>query len=159
MLSSKTHVVSCINTQRLHSQLSLSSGPPTECNNILSVTGFNASSSDGNTGSSLDVPQLWGSTEQSPWLELELTERSTITGRRFKLRSSGLVLCFWKPFLLFPGVITTGSAQRYIESYVVYFSKDRKNWKPHKDVVTKEKKVAPPPPHRRGLSLGRRFPW
>lgn len=143
MLSSKTHVVSCINPQRLHSQLNLSSGPPTECNNILSVTGFNASSSSGNTGSS---PQLGGSADQRPWLELELSDRSTVTGRRLKLRSYGLVPRFWKPFFLFPGVITTGSAQRYIESYVVYFSKDRKNWKPHKDVLTKEKKVRPPLP-------------
>lgn len=151
MLSSKTHVVSCINTQRLHRQLNLSSGPPTECNNILSVTGSNASSS-GNAGSSLD-----GSAEQSPWLELELSDRSTITGRRLELRSYGLVPWFWKPFFLFPGVITTGSAQRYIESYVVYFSKDRKNWKPHKDVSTKEKKVRPPP--TAGSSLRRPFPW
>lgn len=154
MLSSKTHVVSCIDTQRLHSLLNLSSGPPTECNNILSVTGFNASSSSGSTGSSPDaLPQLRGSTGQSSWLELELSDRSTITGRRLKLRSSGLVPCVWKPFFLFPGVITTGSAQRYIESYVVYFSKDRKNWKPHKDVLTREKKVRPPP------DLRRRFPW
>lgn len=139
MLSSKTHVVSCINPQRLHSQLNLSSGPPTECNNILSVAGFNASSSSGNTGSSPDA------LPQSPWLELELSDRSTITGRRLKLRSYGLVPSFWKAFLLFPGVVTTGSAQRYIESYVVYFSKDRKNWKPHKDGLTKEQKVRPPP--------------
>lgn len=146
------HVVSCINARRLHSQLHLSSGPPPECNNILSVSGSNASSSSGNTGPSLDA------TEQSPGLELELSDRSTITGRRLKVRRSGLVPCFWKPlFFLFPGVITTGSAQRYVESYAVYFSKDRKNWKPHKDVLTKEKKVRPP--NRRGSSLRRRLPW
>lgn len=48
---------------------------------------------------------------------------------------------FFFCFFPFTGVITTGSAQRYIESYTVYFSKDRKNWKLHKDVLSKEKKV------------------
>lgn len=47
-------------------------------------------------------------------------------------------LFFFHPFT---GVITTGSAQRYLESYIVSFSKDRKNWRPHKDVLSKEKKV------------------
>lgn len=46
--------------------------------------------------------------------------------------------------LLSAGVVTTGSAQRYIESYAVYFSKDRKSWKLHKDVQSKEKKVGVP---------------
>lgn len=40
-------------------------------------------------------------------------------------------------------MITTGSAQRYIESFIVSFSKDRKNWKLHKDVFSREKKVCP----------------
>lgn len=44
-------------------------------------------------------------------------------------------------FFILPGVITTGSAQRYLESYIVSFSKDRKNWKLHRDVLSKEKKV------------------
>lgn len=40
-------------------------------------------------------------------------------------------------------MITTGSAQRYLESYILSFSKDRKNWRPHRDVLSKEKKVCP----------------
>lgn len=148
--SSKVHVVSCINTQGLHSQANLSSGPPTECNNILTASAFNASSSSSGTGgSSLDAqsrPQ--GCSGQGPWLYLELSDRSTITGRRFELKS-----CWFSPYFvlltgkipLFPGVITTGSAQHYIESFLVYSSKDRKNWKLHRDVLSKERKVRTPP--------------
>ncbi|CAG00056.1 unnamed protein product, partial [Tetraodon nigroviridis] len=114
----KAHVASCVNTQGLHSEPILSSAPPTECNNILSDSGSNASSSSRNWGSGLDgQPRPGDEAAPSPWLELELRDRSTITG-----------------------VITTGSAQFYIESYIVYFSKDRKNWKLHKDVLSKEKK-------------------
>uniref|UniRef100_H3CWB9 Uncharacterized protein n=1 Tax=Tetraodon nigroviridis TaxID=99883 RepID=H3CWB9_TETNG len=103
-LFTSAHVASCVNTQGLHSEPILSSAPPTECNNILSDSGSNASSSSKNWGSGLDgQPRPGDEAAPSPWLELELRDRSTITG-----------------------VITTGSAQFYIESYIVYFSKDRK---------------------------------
>lgn len=92
MLSSKAHVASCVNTQGLHSEPILSSGPPTECNNILSDSALNASSSSGNSGSSLDgQPRPGGRTAPSPWLELELSDKSTITGTRFELMVNSIV--------------------------------------------------------------------
>lgn len=85
MLSSEAHVSSCVNTQGLHSEPILSSAPPPECNNILSNSGFNASSSSGNSGSGPDgQPRPGGGTAPSPWLELELGDRRTITGTRFE---------------------------------------------------------------------------
>lgn len=39
------------------------------------------------------------------------------------------------------GIITTGSDEYYIESYILLFSKDRKNWKLYKGALSKEKKV------------------
>lgn len=77
----------------------LSSGPQTECNNILSVSGLNASSfwnkncqehtmfwSCRNMVSSYDL-QSWaaGANNPNPLVELELSDRSTITGKMFKL--------------------------------------------------------------------------
>ncbi|XP_066539600.1 discoidin, CUB and LCCL domain-containing protein 1 [Hoplias malabaricus] len=56
--------------------------------------------------------------DQKPWLELELWNRSSITG-----------------------IITKGLPNVYIESYTLLFSKDRKNWKVYKDLSSKEKKV------------------
>lgn len=85
-LSSKAHVASCVNTQGLHSEPILSSAPPTECNNILSDSGSNASSSSRNWGSGLDgQPRPGDEAAPSPWLELELRDRSTITGTRFEV--------------------------------------------------------------------------
>ncbi len=40
------------------------------------------------------------------------------------------------------GIITTGSNEFYIESYILQFSKDRKNWKLYKGALSKEKKVS-----------------
>lgn len=81
----------------------LSSGPQTECNNILSVSGLNASSfwnkncqeqtmfwSCRNMVSSHDLqPWAAGANDADPWVELELSDRSTITGM-FKLE------CEWE---------------------------------------------------------------
>ncbi|XP_041799225.1 discoidin, CUB and LCCL domain-containing protein 1 isoform X2 [Chelmon rostratus] len=103
-----------------------------ECDNFLSVSGLNASSfwdknsqehamfwSSRNMGSSHEfLPWAAGGNDPTPWVELELSDRSTITG-----------------------IITTGTNEYYIESYILFISKDRKNWKLSKDALTKEKKV------------------
>lgn len=92
MLSSEAHGASCVNSRGLHSEPILSSAPPTECNNILSDSRFNASSSSGNPGSSLDSrPRPGAGAALSPWLELELTDRSTITGTRLELMVNSTV--------------------------------------------------------------------
>ncbi|XP_059194456.1 discoidin, CUB and LCCL domain-containing protein 1 isoform X1 [Centropristis striata] len=103
-----------------------------ECNNILSITGLNASSfwdknsqehtmfwSSKNMGSSHKVlPWEANSNDASPWMELGLSDKSTITG-----------------------IITTGSNNYHIESYSLFFSKDRKTWKLYKGALSKEKRV------------------
>lgn len=103
-----------------------------ECKNILDVSGLNASSfgeknsqehksswSSQNMDSGLKFLS-WAadSNDPNPWVELELSDRKTITG-----------------------IITTGSNDFYIESYILLFSKDRKNWKLYKGALSKEKKV------------------
>ncbi|XP_034465764.1 discoidin, CUB and LCCL domain-containing protein 1 isoform X2 [Hippoglossus hippoglossus] len=103
-----------------------------ECNNILPVSGLNASTfwnknsqehkkfwSSRNKDSSHEF-LLWTAenNDANPWVELELSDRSTITG-----------------------IITTGSNEDYTESYILLFSKDRKNWKPYKGALSKDKKV------------------
>ncbi|KAM9310617.1 discoidin, CUB and LCCL domain-containing protein 1 isoform 2-T2 [Pholidichthys leucotaenia] len=103
-----------------------------ECNNILPVFGLNASSFwDKNSqrqrmfSSSRNVDSnheflLWTAdlNDRRPWVEMELSERSTIMG-----------------------IITTGSRDHYLESYVLLFRQDRKTWKLYKDALSKEKKV------------------
>ncbi|XP_035483126.1 discoidin, CUB and LCCL domain-containing protein 1 isoform X1 [Scophthalmus maximus] len=103
-----------------------------ECNNILPISGYNASSfwdknsqehralwSSRNMDSSHEF-LLWAadSGDRNPWVELELSDRSTITG-----------------------IITMGSDEYYTESYSLLFSKDGKNWKLYKGAFSKEKKV------------------
>ncbi|XP_068999193.1 discoidin, CUB and LCCL domain-containing protein 1 isoform X1 [Embiotoca jacksoni] len=103
-----------------------------ECNNILAVSGLNASSfwdknspehrmfwSSRNMDSGHEF-LLWAaeSNDPNPWVEMELSDRSTITG-----------------------IITMGSNEFYIESHILLFSKDRKNWKLYKGALSKEKKV------------------
>nr|XP_020511879.1 discoidin, CUB and LCCL domain-containing protein 1-like isoform X1 [Labrus bergylta] len=103
-----------------------------ECKNILSVSGLNASSfrdkqsqegttfwSSRNMGTSHEV-LTWvaDSNDLDPWVELEISDRSTITG-----------------------IITIGSNEYYIESFILFFSKERKNWKLYKGALSKEKKV------------------
>ncbi|XP_029307277.1 discoidin, CUB and LCCL domain-containing protein 1 isoform X2 [Cottoperca gobio] len=103
-----------------------------ECNNILRVSGLNASSfwdknsqedrmfwSSTNMVSSHDfLPWAADDNDPNPWVELGLSDRSTITG-----------------------IITMGSNEHYIESYSLFFSKDRKTWKLYKGALSKEKKV------------------
>ncbi|XP_054478261.1 discoidin, CUB and LCCL domain-containing protein 1 isoform X2 [Anoplopoma fimbria] len=103
-----------------------------DCNNILSVSGLNASSfwdkesqehkmfwSSRNMDSSHQA-LLWAAdgNDLNPWVELGLSDRSTITG-----------------------IITTGSNDNFIESFSLFFSKDRKTWKLYKGALSKEKKV------------------
>ncbi|KAA0703495.1 Discoidin, CUB and LCCL domain-containing protein 1 [Triplophysa tibetana] len=58
------------------------------------------------------------SDDQQPWLELELGNKSSVTG-----------------------IVTKGTLHHYIESYTLMFSKDRKNWKVYKAISSKDKKV------------------
>uniref|UniRef100_A0A3Q3J878 Uncharacterized protein n=1 Tax=Monopterus albus TaxID=43700 RepID=A0A3Q3J878_MONAL len=58
------------------------------------------------------------SNDPNPWVELELSDNSTIKG-----------------------IITTGSNEDYIESYILLFSKDRKHWKPYRSARSKERKL------------------
>ncbi|XP_077431533.1 discoidin, CUB and LCCL domain-containing protein 1 isoform X2 [Vanacampus margaritifer] len=103
-----------------------------ECNNILAVYGLNASSFEDResqahkfswstrTVHSGHEGLVWtaGWNDPSPWVELGLTDKSSITG-----------------------VITTASSENHIKSYTLLFSRDRKNWKVYKDAVNKEEKV------------------
>lgn len=104
-----------------------------ECNRDLTVSGFNASSLwetvDSLGQRVLGAPRnkdsesqflhwVADSYDKDPWLELELTEKSTVTG-----------------------IITSGSPDFYIESYTLLFSKDRKIWKVYKASQSREKKV------------------
>ncbi|XP_068179386.1 discoidin, CUB and LCCL domain-containing protein 1 [Antennarius striatus] len=101
-----------------------------ECNSILNFSGLNGSSvweknngehtmswSSGHQGSKL-LPGITGDNDPKPWMELELSDRSTITG-----------------------MVTTGSHEGYIKSYVLLFSRDRTNWKLYKGALSKEKRV------------------
>lgn len=90
-----------------------------ECKNILSVSGLNASSfwDKKNQDHTTFLPWTADSNDPEPWVELELSEKSNITG-----------------------IITTGSNKYYIESFILLFSKDRKNWKLYK-ALSREKKV------------------
>ncbi|CAN9513969.1 unnamed protein product [Ophioblennius macclurei] len=103
-----------------------------ECKNVLTVSGLNASSFwDKN---SPEHGMFWSprymdrsheflqwaadSDDSSPWVEMELDNKSTITG-----------------------ILTMGSNEYYIKTYVLLFSKDRKNWRLYKGALSKEKKV------------------
>ncbi|KAM9852144.1 discoidin, CUB and LCCL domain-containing protein 1 [Aulostomus maculatus] len=102
-----------------------------ECNKIMAVSVLNASSFwEKNSQDHRISPSSrkmdfrhgflnWAadSDDPEPWVELELSDRSTITG-----------------------VITIGSNEFYIESYVL-FSKDRRTWKLYKDALSKDQKV------------------
>ncbi|XP_074538880.1 discoidin, CUB and LCCL domain-containing protein 1 [Halichoeres trimaculatus] len=91
-----------------------------ECKNILSVSSLNASSSwdKKDQEHTKFLPWTADSNDPEPWVELELSEKSNITG-----------------------IITTGSNKYYIESFILLFSKDRKNWKLYKGALSREKKV------------------
>ncbi|CAL8286803.1 unnamed protein product [Merluccius merluccius] len=83
-----------------------------ECNDNLMASVANTSSSWGNAGSQTSPrsspSETWAADDRNPWVELELRERSTVTG-----------------------IITTGSAKSYIQNYTLRFSKDRRSWKPY----------------------------
>nr|XP_020464147.1 discoidin, CUB and LCCL domain-containing protein 1-like [Monopterus albus] len=103
-----------------------------ECNNVLAVSGLKASSFRNNN--SQEHRRFWpsrnmvsshdflswaaDSNDPNPWVELELSDNSTIKG-----------------------IITTGSNEDYIESYILLFSKDRKHWKPYRSARSKERKL------------------
>ncbi|XP_029359245.1 discoidin, CUB and LCCL domain-containing protein 1 isoform X2 [Echeneis naucrates] len=103
-----------------------------ECNNNLTISGFNASSFL--SKSSQEHKMFWSSrnmesshgflpwaadrNDPNPWVEIELSDKSTVTG-----------------------IITMGSNEYYTESYILFFSKDRKNWKLYKGTLSREKKV------------------
>lgn len=103
-----------------------------ECKNILTVSGLNASSfwkrsspehrmfwSPGSMDQSHEfLPWAADSNDPHPWVEMELSDRSTITG-----------------------ILTLGSNEYYIKSYILLFSKDGKNWRHYKGALSKEKKV------------------
>ncbi|XP_052000612.1 discoidin, CUB and LCCL domain-containing protein 1-like [Xyrauchen texanus] len=99
-----------------------------ECDSELRVVAYNTSSvwdEVNRFGEQVSWSPRYGnshwtasSEDQHPWLELELWNRSTVTG-----------------------IITKGTPNYYIESYTLMFSKDRKNWKVYKAPSSKERKV------------------
>ncbi|KAM8826012.1 discoidin, CUB and LCCL domain-containing protein 1 [Synchiropus picturatus] len=99
-----------------------------ECNDILRIFTSNASSSWQPTSRSLgnmDVAResvQWTSAgdDSRPWVELGLTDRSSVTG-----------------------VITAGSEELFLRSYSLQFSKDRRNWKVYRGALSKDTKVFP----------------
>ncbi|KAF3839941.1 hypothetical protein F7725_018658 [Dissostichus mawsoni] len=84
-----------------------------ECNNILSVSGLNASS-------------FWDKNSREHTLFWS---------------SSNMVSSHESLHWAADGIITTGSNEYYIESFSLFFSKDRKTWKLYKGALSKEKKV------------------
>ncbi|XP_033836444.1 discoidin, CUB and LCCL domain-containing protein 1 [Periophthalmus magnuspinnatus] len=102
-----------------------------DCKSILQISGSNASSVDTN---SPELRKFWSLAgrgfrhefiswkseykDPSPWVELELSDRSMITD-----------------------LVTTVSNEDYVHFYSILFSKDKKIWKLYKDPLTKEKKV------------------
>ncbi|KAK3551343.1 hypothetical protein QTP70_015024, partial [Hemibagrus guttatus] len=99
------------------------------CDSVLAVMTYNASSmtTDVDRLNSISVSRdsrgqfvKWYTSieDQQPWLELELFNRSSITG-----------------------IITEGLSNSFIETYTLKFSKDHKTWKIYKDATSKEKKL------------------
>lgn len=147
-----------IYTMKPFDWLLLPSAPPTECNNILSVSGLNASSfweknspglgtfwSSASSASSRDL-QPWsaGGDDPSPWLELELRDRSSITGATVGISKAPIACLVFETHhssFGFLGIVTTGTDNYYIHAFILFFSKDRKNWKLYKDAMSKEQKV------------------
>ncbi|XP_052474163.1 discoidin, CUB and LCCL domain-containing protein 1 isoform X2 [Carassius gibelio] len=99
-----------------------------DCDRELTVVAYNTSSvweevnrfgqrvlwSPGHGGSQWAA----SSGDQQPWMEIELWNKSSVTG-----------------------IVTKGTPHYYIESYTLMFSKDRKNWKVYKVASSKDKKV------------------
>ncbi|XP_026857415.2 discoidin, CUB and LCCL domain-containing protein 1 [Electrophorus electricus] len=99
------------------------------CDSVLSVMSYNASSTMDEVEALGWSPEhrgfggqfvQWTSSkhDHQPWLELELHNRSNITG-----------------------IITKGKTNFYIETYMLMLSKDRKTWRAYKDAFSKVKKV------------------
>ncbi|XP_017331140.1 discoidin, CUB and LCCL domain-containing protein 1 isoform X1 [Ictalurus punctatus] len=116
------------------------------CDSLLAVMPFNASSM------SVDVDRLnwipengdsrgqfvkWHTSteDQQPWLELELFNRSSITG-----------------------IITEGLSNYFIETYTIKYSKDHKTWKIYKEATSKEKKVFEASSDGHTIALNSLFP-
>ncbi|XP_072316344.1 discoidin, CUB and LCCL domain-containing protein 1 [Eucyclogobius newberryi] len=102
-----------------------------DCNSILQISGSNTSSVDTNNPELRKYWSLAGRDSRhgfiswtseykdpSPWVELELSDRSMITD-----------------------LVTTVSNDDYVHFYSLLFSKDKKTWKLYKDPLSKEKKV------------------
>uniref|UniRef100_A0A8C6WHQ8 Si:dkey-34d22.1 n=1 Tax=Neogobius melanostomus TaxID=47308 RepID=A0A8C6WHQ8_9GOBI len=102
-----------------------------DCYSILHISGTNASSLD---KSSKELKKFWSLAgrdarhesifwksdykDSSPWLELELGDRSFITD-----------------------IITTVSNEDNVNFYSLLFSKDKKTWRFYKDPLSKDKKI------------------
>ncbi|XP_036394914.1 discoidin, CUB and LCCL domain-containing protein 1 isoform X2 [Megalops cyprinoides] len=108
-----------------------------ECDSQLPVLAYNASShwekvdslgrrilwTPGNKDfAGQDLPWVADSDDPEPWLEIELRDRSSVTG-----------------------IITKGSLSEassfYVQSYTLLYSKDNKNWKSYKAALSKDVKV------------------
>ncbi|TSQ69516.1 Discoidin, CUB and LCCL domain-containing protein 1 [Bagarius yarrelli] len=116
------------------------------CDSVLAVVTYNASSMLN------DVDELnrilenedskgqfvkWhaSSNDQHPWLELEVFNRSSITG-----------------------IVTEGLSNSFIETYTIKFSKYNKTWKMYKDANSKEIKVFEASSDGHTMALNSLFP-
>ncbi|KAG5858055.1 hypothetical protein ANANG_G00026030 [Anguilla anguilla] len=119
-----------------------------DCDSLLPVLSYNASSSweevdslgrrrlwsPGNRDSTGQVlPWVADSGDPKPWLQVELQERSSITGILTKGWSADAGRAGRGP--------GTGAARAYTRSYTLLYSKDSRNWKAYKAVLSRERKV------------------
>ncbi|KAJ8290214.1 hypothetical protein GJAV_G00010040 [Gymnothorax javanicus] len=108
-----------------------------DCDTVLPVHSYNSSSSweevdslgrrrlwsPGNRNSKGEfLPWVAERNDMEPWLQLELLERSSITG----IVTRGF---------------SSGAARFHTRSYTLLYSKDSRNWKAYKAVLSKERKV------------------
>lgn len=118
-----------------------------DCDSLLPVLSYNASSSweevdslgrrrlwsPGNRDSAGQVlPWVADSGDPEPWLQVELQERSSITG----ILTKG-----WSADTGASAGAGPGAAQSYTRSYTLLYSKDSRNWKAYKAVLSRERKV------------------
>ncbi|XP_076827865.1 discoidin, CUB and LCCL domain-containing protein 1 [Brachyhypopomus gauderio] len=97
------------------------------CDGVLSAVAYNASSMTEDVGTPGWSPEdrgsalvQWSAREEDtqPWLEMDLQNRSSVTG-----------------------IITKGLPNFYIETYILMLSKDHRTWRAYKDAFTKVRKV------------------